>query len=182
MSIAYGNRNVRSSFRNGVGPIFYQYADLLLKRADTETDPARAGISLFGADAVEMLKGAELEDYFQDDCVNLIKSKSQVIDRNLKQTAIVYIIPLADRTELLLSLPSGLKRFKSGATQSQLNTEAIEFRKNLENRMNHKYMKSARKLYDWIIRPIEPALAAENIDTLVFVPDGELRGPDGGTQ
>src|SRR5206468_8696938 len=33
----------------------------------------------------------------------------------------------------------------------------------------------AQKLYDWLIRPIEPDLAAFSIDTLVFVPDGALR-------
>src|SRR6202012_4871123 len=36
-------------------------------------------------------------------------------------------------------------------------------------------LKNARKLYDWIIRPMVPALRARKIDTLIFVPDGALR-------
>ena len=33
----------------------------------------------------------------------------------------------------------------------------------------------ARRLYDWVIRPIEADLVKANVDTLVFVPDGPLR-------
>ena len=37
------------------------------------------------------------------------------------------------------------------------------------------YLAPAQRLYDWFVRPYEPALRAAGVDTLVFVPDGALR-------
>ena len=74
-------------------------------------------------DTCEQLKSVELEDYFQDDCVNLLKKKRETIEDVLqargsakertpndealekatRATAVVYLIPLRDRTETLLS-------------------------------------------------------------------------------
>jgi CHAT domain-containing protein len=45
----------------------------------------------------------------------------------------------------------------------------------LEKRITREYLPHAQRLYDWLIRPLEPALAAAAVDTLVFVPDGPLR-------
>src|SRR5262249_20855143 len=41
-------------------------------------------------------------------------------------------------------------------------------------RTTNEYLPHAQKLYDWIIRPLEPELDS-SVDTLVFVPDGALR-------
>jgi CHAT domain-containing protein len=49
------------------------------------------------------------------------------------------------------------------------------FRELLEKRATNEYLVPARQLYDEIIRPIEPALAAHSVDTLVVVPDEVLR-------
>jgi CHAT domain-containing protein len=38
-----------------------------------------------------------------------------------------------------------------------------------------RYREPAAKLYDWLVRPYADALAADDVDTLVFVPDGALR-------
>jgi CHAT domain-containing protein len=38
-----------------------------------------------------------------------------------------------------------------------------------------RYMRHAQTLYDWLVRPLAPDLAAVSIKTLVFVPDGVLR-------
>jgi CHAT domain-containing protein len=45
----------------------------------------------------------------------------------------------------------------------------------LEKRTTREYLPHAQKLYDWLIRPLEPDLALSAIDTLVFVPDRSLR-------
>ena len=52
---------------------------------------------------VEQLKAVELENYFQDECVHLLKSKQKDVQDVDAATAVVYMIPLADRTEILLS-------------------------------------------------------------------------------
>jgi CHAT domain-containing protein len=56
-----------------------------------------------------------------------------------------------------------------------LGKEAAAFRRKLEKRTTWEFMPHARKLYDWIIRPLEKDLEATKPDTLVFVPDGPLR-------
>lgn len=176
LAIGYGNANSRTSFRQSVGPVFYEAADLLLRRADELGDEGLRQESLkLARDTVEQFKSAELEDYFQDDCVNLIKQKARGIDIGLVNTAIVYLIPLPDRTEILISTPRGLQRFKAAVTDVDLTAEARDLRLRLEDELDYSYRGPASKLYDWLIRPIETVLASESVDTLVFVPDGELR-------
>src|SRR5207237_1647216 len=89
--------------------------------------------------------------------------------------AVVYIIPLPDRTELLVSLKSGIKRVKSPVADETLADVAHDFRANLEKRTTYEYLDQAKQLYDWLIKPLEPLLSNTKIDTLVFIPDGALR-------
>jgi CHAT domain-containing protein len=45
----------------------------------------------------------------------------------------------------------------------------------LEERDPLRYLQHAQQLYAWLIQPLEAELAAQHIQTLVFVPDGALR-------
>ena len=175
LSIGYGNRNVRSSFRKEIGPLFYDLADALFQRADAVDDPEVAQSYLKEArQTIELLKSAELEDYFQDDCVNLLRSKTKGIEELGETTAVLYAIPLKDRTELLLDLPSGLERFVADVGSQRLIEEVRVFRLMLETRSTHRYIRHSKQLYDWLIRPLAQHLESAGIDTLVFVPDGAL--------
>ncbi len=166
----------RGSFRDTFGPIFLEYADLLLEHSETYTDTEFIEGSLREVrETVELLKGAELEDYFQDDCVAALKEKTAGIDKLASHTAAIYPIIFEDRLELLLSLPEGLKRFTSSVTADTLVHEVRQLRRRLEKRTTHQYMPHAKRIYDWIIRPLEPVLQKHGIDTLVIVPDGALR-------
>jgi CHAT domain-containing protein len=176
VALRYGNPNAHSSFREVAGAIYFQLADLLLQRADSAANAADLDRLLLEArDSAEMLKSAELEDYFQDECVNLLKSKITKVETVSQTAAVVYIIPLPNRTEMLVSLPSGLRRVKSPATDEMLENVAHQFRVNLEKRTTYEYLDQAKQLYDWLIKPLEPLLAQSKIDTLVFIPDGALR-------
>ena len=176
VALRYGNPNAHSSFRDVAGGLYFQLADLLLKRADSAKNAADLdGLLLEARDSAELLKSAELEDYFQDQCVNLLKSRITKVETVSKTAAVVYIIPLPDRTEMLVSLPNGLHRVKSPATDATLENVAHQFRVNLEKRTTYEYLEQAKQLYDWLIKPLEPLLANSKIDTLVFIPDGALR-------
>ena len=87
----------------------------------------------------------------------------------------VYPILLPDRTELLVSLPTGLERFTVPVGAETVTQEAREFRAKLAIRITQEHLLHARKLYDWLVRPFESSLASWSIDTLVFVPDGALQ-------
>jgi len=166
----------RSSFRESVGPVYFQLADLLLEQSGTLSDPQQVRTYLVDArNAVEVLKGAELQDYFQDDCVTALRARTTGIDRLNAHTAALYPIILPDRLELLLSMPDGMKRFTAPVSAEALTNEVRAFRLRLEKRTTHEYYPYARKLYDWLIGPIAAELDKAGIDTLVIVPDGALR-------
>jgi CHAT domain-containing protein len=176
LSLHFGNANYKSSFREVAGPIFFSLADLLLQRADHAKNEADLQSILASArDVVEDLKSAELEDYFQDDCANLLRSKITKIQTVSTTAAIIYIIPLVNRTEILVGMPSGkIERVTSPATAAELEQTATTFRFNLEKRTTEEYLDQATQLYDWLIRPLDGLLKGSRIDTLVFVPDGAL--------
>jgi len=52
--------------------------------------------------------------------------------------------------------------------------EIRRFRNGLEDRTSRSYLRQARKLYEWLIRPIQPLLEGNDVETLVFVPRGAL--------
>jgi CHAT domain-containing protein len=163
-----------------VGDVFLELADLLLQRADGLRDSAAAVQCIREAqDTCERLKSVELEDYFQDDCVHLLQSKRKTVEATLKEitqgAAVVYIVPLPDRTEIIVSTAAGLERVKMRVTAAALTDAVRAWRVHLETRTTHEYLTEAAQLYDWLIRPIEPLLTRGKIDTLVFVPDGALR-------
>lgn len=168
---AAGTPGGEDVFRERVEPVFRGYADRLL-RAAAPGDPA----PLIRARAVmEQMKAAELEDYFKDDCVAALDSRSRPIDRVAERTAALYPIILPDRLEMLVSIGDGIQRFTVPVDRRTLTHSVDDFRRLLEKRSTHQYMDRARELYGWLIRPLETQLAAAGIDTLVIVPDGPLR-------
>jgi CHAT domain-containing protein/predicted negative regulator of RcsB-dependent stress response len=171
-----GGQNRRFSFRETTGNLFFELSDLLLQRASSTPDLAARQYFLVQAqDTVELYKAAELQDYFRDECVATARSTSTAVAQESKSTAIVYPIILADRMELLVSMPAGLKQFIVPVTGEQLTEEVRAFRLGLEDRSNDSYRPHAQKLFQWLIHPMEPDLLTAHITTLVFVPDGPLR-------
>jgi len=163
------------SYRETVGPLYLEYADLLLKRA-RGADPAQSQRLLLEArDAVESLKAVELEDYFQDECVAALQARQKGIDEVEAKTAILYPVILPTRIEMLVSLAGGIRQVEIPVSGAELAAEALSMRRFLEKRSTHQYLPHARRIYDWLVRPIEPLLAAQAVDTLVIVPDGALR-------
>lgn len=176
LAIVYGNDNSPTTFRDSVGPVYYELADLLLKKADeVKDDSARIALLVEARDTVEALKGAELSDYFQDDCANMVNAGAKSIGQMSPTAAIVYIIPLESRLELLVETKSGLKKVTVNVPSRRLMDQARLFRHHVERRTTYFFKSHAEALYAWIIEPIKKTLEADGVDTLVFVPDGALR-------
>jgi CHAT domain-containing protein/Tfp pilus assembly protein PilF len=174
LTVSYGAP--QTSFRETMGPVYFELVDLLLQRGASLQDRNQVAPYLIEArETIELFKAAELRDYFRDDCVDTALSKITTLDVVAQTAVVIYPILLADRTELLLSLPSGLKRVLVPVGAEALTEEVRQLRRKLEKRTTREYLPHAQKLYNWLIRPLEADLAASNIDTLVFVPDGALR-------
>ena len=176
LAIVYGNDNSPTTFRDSVGPVYYELADLLLKKADeVEGDEARIALLVEASATVEALKGAELSDYFQDDCANMVNAGAKSVGEMSPTAAIVYIIPLESRLELLVETKSGLKKVTVDVPSRRLMDQARLFRHHVERRTTYFFKGHGEALYAWIIEPIKKILEADDVDTLVFVPDGALR-------
>ncbi len=180
IALAHGNQRNSGSFRHSVGPLYFELADLLLETSgDHNAGEERLAAALREArETVELLKGAELEDFFKDNCVNIIRQQKQrsVDQFTQNKTAVIYIIPLKDRTELLVTLPGArLRRIVVPHGEAEVSKVVLTYRKKLTYFADDEYLVSARLLYDWLIRPLEPTLTEAGIETLAFVPDGSLR-------
>jgi len=164
------------SFRERAAPVFFEYADLLLKRTQSLKNEAAVENNLREVRAtLEQVKVAEVQEYFQDQCVQAAGGSTE-LDMVGSGSAIIYPILLPDRTELLVSLPSGLKQFTTPVGARALTEEVREFRRHIERYdFRTDYMHHARQLYRWLIEPMEASLLEAGVDTLVIVPDGPLR-------
>ncbi|MBF0186432.1 MAG: CHAT domain-containing protein [Magnetococcales bacterium] len=171
-----GLRNAPDSFRDLIGPIYYQLADLLLQKANTVEDPAlQKGLRIEARNTIEALKSAEIQDLFQDECVAALKAKETSLDTVAADTAIFYPILLADRVELLLTLADGLHRFSVPIGKATVEGEVQQLRVKLEDVASDAYLPHAQRLYQWLITPMLDTLKEQKVDTLVVVPDGALR-------
>ncbi len=76
---------------------------------------------------------------------------------------------------MLVSFGEEQRQFTIPVSEAALTGEVQRFRELLEKRTTNEFLVPARQLYDQLIRPIDPVLAAHHIDTLVIVPDPVLR-------
>ncbi len=174
--MAAGTALAGASFREASGRLYFELADLLLQRSGSTATRDEAQPYLIKArDAIELFKTAELRDYFADECVDAFQTHHTKLEDVSRQAAILYPIILPDRTELLVSLPDGMHRITVTIGQEELKQEALAFRRLLQKETTREYLRKGQRLYDLLLRPLEPEFARFDINTLVVVPDGPLR-------
>jgi CHAT domain-containing protein len=86
-----------------------------------------------------------------------------------------------NKSDSLLSQESQVKvgevvrHFVVDANEKNVQKIAREFRSRVTNVRDKSYFIPAQQLYEWIVKPIEPALKINKIDTLIFSMDSGLR-------
>ncbi len=181
ISKGFNSRSGGNSFREVIGPFYYEYVDILFQQAEEVNDPEQNQEILGQArNVIESFKQYEIDDYFiGSDCFSLIEKSKVRIDTilpGLKKTAVIYIIPLPERMEIIISLSSGLTHKFENISGKELMDAANQLRADLQNKNNNDaYLTTAQKLYQHIIKPIELILQENDIDTLVIIPDGPLQ-------
>jgi CHAT domain-containing protein len=162
------------TFTDVVQPLYYSYADALLTQSAVEVDAdAQQKLLRDARFALEELKLAEVQDYFDEQCVG---DESVVLDQLAGDAAVLYPVLLDTRLELLLTTDSGIQQITVPVDRSRLIARIRDFRLNLEvDNGTDAYLAHGQQLYDWLIRPLEAVLATHSIATLVVVPDGALR-------
>jgi len=174
--ISSGYRSQKDMFYEQVKPVYIGLADLLLKQAElSESSQDFREQKLRAArDVMESLKKAELQNFFQDECVIDIPKKMTELNRTPEHTAVIYPILLPDRIALLLILPDRIKQISVPGDSEEIREWAGLFRERLET-FSERFKFYAKKFYDCLIRPIESELTEHEIDTLIVVPDSVLR-------
>ena len=165
-----------TSFRETAEPMCAEMIDLLLQESALHTGSEQSQSNLLEArQLVELLKVYELRDYFHDECVDAARPKMTSLDEISRNAVVIHVILLKDRAEILASLPSGLKQYRVNASAASVTDEVRELRAKIEKRTTWEFLPHAQRLYEWLIRPLEPDVESSPVATLVFVPDGALR-------
>ncbi|MEQ8516973.1 MAG: CHAT domain-containing protein, partial [Chromatocurvus sp.] len=164
----------RDTLDDVIKPLYYAYANLMLRRSAELPGGAEKQEQLGAVrEALEELKQAEVQDYFREQCVG---EEKVALDQLAVDTVVLYPVMLKDRLELLLSTESGIQQIAVAVERDTLVEMIRDFRLNIEaNNGTDDYLRQAQQLYRWLIAPLETALARQQIDTVVFVPDGPLR-------
>ncbi len=162
------DREVQFSFQEKVKPIYMELLSLLLPQNNQELvsqenlEEARKQI--------EALQVAELNNFFQDICIDSQPVDVSKIDPS---AAIIYPFILRDRLVVLVSLPNKpLQVNVTKITQNELEKTVKQFRYNIVIRSQRKFFAPGKLLHEWLVKPFLEQLQEANIKTLVFVPDG----------
>ncbi len=91
------------------------------------------------------------------------------------KTAAIYPLILSDRLEIILITPDGsLQNYTTRITSAELTQTVADLQRKLSTDVNDP-QRAAQQLYDWLIRPLEGALADSQIENIIYLPDGVLR-------
>lgn len=166
------NQDVQFNFRDSVEPIYRQSVELLLESKSSEKilDKIRQRI--------EALQLAELDNFFREACLQGQNvSLDKVVDQDNPTAAILYPIILPEQIQVIVKIPNQpLQHYKTDIAQTQVEKIIADLRKNLVNPVATKTLKiQSQQVYNWLIKPIESQLTANQVTTLVFVLDGALR-------
>ena len=180
-ALVFGQRGDPRSFRESIGSIYLELAEMLLDEADAATDKIAQQSSLLEVrEVMEGFKQVELKNHFRDDCVTQLQRRigDDQLEKMLgPRTATLYPIIFPERLVLLMGSAAGPMQYVSVDVEAaELNKTLTAFRKQLTKPGNpRKLRKDGQRLHQWLIEPIESELSARGIDTLVVVPDAALR-------
>ncbi|MEM9487150.1 MAG: CHAT domain-containing protein, partial [Cyanobacteria bacterium P01_F01_bin.116] len=170
------NPEVQFSFKESIEPVHRKLVGLLLDSVDEATTETTKQQQLKSArNILESLQLEELNNYLRAACLN----NQQVAIDEISETedvAVLYPIILEDRLAIITSLPKqGLVLNEVSVNKTEFESTIIEWRNFLTNRIKLNHKQNGKKLYDWMITPIQAKLAEDKVSTLVFVLDGVLR-------
>jgi len=176
-----GYRESDAVFSQKVAPVYSTYMELLFRMAEKDNAPAKKEKRLKKARAVlDLQRIAELENYYQDECLaprQAPNSPPYFLDDN---AVVVYPVPLREKLALLLVFSDAIQKIDVAIDASTLRKHAKRMRRLLQEELTRpnrdlRSLYYAKKLYGFLIDPLEKIFDNRRIDTVVFCPDGQLR-------
>ncbi|MDY7020092.1 MAG: CHAT domain-containing protein [Cyanobacteriota bacterium] len=167
--------DVQFSFRDSVEPVYRQLVSLILQPPEPGASVSQKNLSK-ARELIESLQLAELDNFFREACLDA-DIQPQAIDQVDPNAAVIYPIILSDRLEVILSVPGQPLRSYSTPIAAQEVDAIVNQLLQLFVPVfsSQERLTLSQQVYDLLIRPAEPDLQANEIQTLVFVLDGSLR-------
>lgn len=161
---------VQFSFLDNVEPVYRELASLLLE----PSEPSQADLQLV-VNTIDALQLTELENFLGCNLSALVNISETSTDPNALE---IHPIILSDRLAIITEVAGQPLQLQTvSVSQTELDSTLANLRANLTlPGRTPQVIEAAAQLYDWLIAPIAPTIASnEQIETLVFVPDGLLR-------
>lgn len=162
------NPDAQFALRDSVEPVYRELIDLQLQREQPDYESI--------IKKVDALQLAELENFLR--CKIRLSAPTTVSKISKDESAAVfYPIILDDRLEVIVSLPNGaFHRHSELIKRTDLTKKLKQGYDNLvQIQDGEDYRRIVEPLYDQIIRPVKSKLKDNQVKTLVFVLDGDLR-------
>ena len=168
------NPDIQFDYREQVEPVYRQLVQLLLQNVDQLPEKTKQQHLKSARKTIEALQLRELENFFREACIT---SKPQPIEQIDSTAAVIYPIVFKQSIEVIISLPGQPLIHHTKKLNSKTTTKVFQ---ELRQSLNPAFPPSdilppAQQVYDWLIRPAQAQLAANEIKTLVFVLDDFLR-------
>ncbi|WP_017660962.1 CHAT domain-containing protein [Baaleninema simplex] len=167
--------DVQFSYRESVEPVYREFVGLLLDEADKARNASdRQQILTEARNTLEALRLAELDNFFREACLEVQPVSIEQID---ERAAVLYTVLLSDRLAVVLSVPGEpLQLYETFTAPTDIDRTVEQFLQSLNPAYDNEVRLSyAKQLYDRIVGPAEALLDKHDIETLVFVLDGQLR-------
>ncbi|BAZ47150.1 TPR repeat-containing protein (plasmid) [Chondrocystis sp. NIES-4102] len=161
-----GDYQLSVDFKLKVRPIYEEVIKLIIKKKKVTDEDVNKIISIYNN-----LKYSELQNFFGDECFELLKSKGSYIQ---KDQAVFYSIILDNEIYLILKTLTKFKVHKLPIDKTALDNLLLNWQANLNTGFNWEFQAQSFEIYNLLILPFETDIDA-NIKTLVFVHDGILR-------
>lgn len=158
------------------GQVYFELVDLLLQQAQQSQDSQQQAYLQQTKQTLELFRQAELENYFQDECITAKKPDLLTIQDKLAHVAILYPIIFTNHISLLLYFPQNNHLSLVEVPTTDIGSDLGEFLSELTTRLPDKVeaiLPTAQALYQLLIQPISQAIAQTEL--LVIVPDEQLR-------
>ena len=162
------SEDAQFDFRETVEPTYRKLVSLLLRDNPSQTQLKQA------IDLIEALQLAELDNFFQDTC---LEAQPEQIDRIDATAAVIYPIILPESLEIIfLQQNRPIRHHQIKLSQTEVEKAIRAMRNSMRiTAFDEEQHAAAGKLYTWLIEPFEEQLADRQIETLVFILDGNFR-------
>ncbi|NMG60458.1 CHAT domain-containing protein, partial [Geitlerinema sp. P-1104] len=166
--------NIQYDFRDKIEPVYRQFVGILLQSETNNQD-----ILEEARQAIEDLQIAELDNFFQDACVQEATVEiDTVVDELDPTSALIYTIILDQKIHVISKLPQQPLSYHQVTLDSERQIQNTLF--SLSSKLRDvtrldAFKTDAEILYNWLIEPVEIPLTQSHVETLVFVLDTTLQ-------